>query len=334
MNGGTSVALDVRSLENPFSSYARVIRLIRLACAAVDVELKEWREGACGAEVLWTPGPTLPQASDHPRLLITVQDLNPMLPDGRPRWARWRRARRYRRMIQEIDRVAWRIAVPSDSTELHMQQALPQAAAARVKIPWFASPEFTPPNAGATSRPLHDLEPGYLLYVGALRQHKNWPVVLQAFAALPAGLRQQHPLVMLGSRHRSGGQARALCARLGIEAEVRWLDGLPDSALPALYRQASVFLFPSLLEGFGLPPLEAQACATPVIAAATTSLPEVLGDGAMLLPPTDVTAWTEAVRLLLQDSPAAQELRRRGLANAARYSPKVTGQALLRALQS
>ena len=86
MSDRLTVALDVCCLDQPFSSYARVIRLIRAAANAVDLELKEWREGACGADVLWTPGPTLPQASDNPRLLITIQDLNPMLPDGRPAW--------------------------------------------------------------------------------------------------------------------------------------------------------------------------------------------------------------------------------------------------------
>lgn len=330
MSDRSTVALDVRCLDQPFSSYARVIRLIRLAASAVDLELQEWREGACGADVLWTPDPTLPQASDRPRLLITVQDLNPMLPDGRPAWSRWRRARRYRSLIEDIDQVAWRICVPSLATATSLQQHFPKLQTPLVQIPWFPSAEF---HVGEQARLQGTIpEPGYLLYVGALRQHKNWPLVLKVYAALPAHLRAKHQLVMLGSGHRAGKQARALAQELDIAERVLWLEGLPDADLPALYAAAAVFLFPSLLEGFGLPPLEAQACGTPVIAAATSSLPEVLADSAQLLAPHDVKAWVAATTLLLEDPQQSATARQAGLANVLRYSPLLTGQALLTAL--
>lgn len=330
MSDRLTVALDVRCLDQPFSSYARVIRLIRSAASAVDLELKEWREGPCGADVLWTPDPTLPQPSDNPRLLITVQDLNPMLPDGRPAWSRWRRARRYRKLIDSIDQAAWRICVPSLATANSLQQHFPQLQTPLVQIPWFPSQEF---HLGAQTRMKGTIPDScYLLYVGALRQHKNWPLVLQVYAALPAHLRAKHQLVMLGSGHRSGKQGRDLAQKLGIADRVLWLEGFSDSDLPALYAAASVFLFPSLLEGFGLPPLEAQACGTPVIAAATSSLPEVLADSAQLLAPHDVPAWVAATTCLLEDPQQAVIAREAGVANVLRYSPLLTGQALLAAL--
>jgi len=331
MSTRSSLALVVRSLDQPFSSYARVIRLMRAALEAVAMPHVEWHEGACTADVLWTPGPTLPEVTDHPRLLITIQDINPMLPDGRPWFARARRTRRYRRLVQDIDQIAWRIAVPSDATASKLGEHFPNLRTPLLSIPWYPSVEFAVDgDPGSDSLP----QPGYLLYVGALRQHKNWPVVLRAYAGLSENLQQQHPLVMVGRGHRSGREAKALAARLGIQARVRWMEGLPDEHLPALYRGAAVFLFPSLLEGFGLPPLEAQACGTPVIAAATSSLPEVLGSSTQLLDPHDVTAWSAATTELLQDSGAREIARSAGLANVQRFSPQITGQALLAVLES
>jgi glycosyltransferase involved in cell wall biosynthesis len=330
MGDRMTVALDVRCLEQPFSSYARVIRLIRSAANAVDLELKEWREGASGTDVLWTPDPTLPPVTDQPRLWITVQDLNPMLPDGRPAWSRYRRARRYRKLIDTIDRAAWRLAVPSLATAKSLQQHFPKLQTPLVQIPWFPAPEFQLDESLCPNKSLP--KRGYVLYVGALRQHKNWPLVLQVYAALPAALRAQHALVMVGSGHRSGKQARVMAAQLGIASNVHWLEGLADADLPALYQQAGVFLFPSLLEGFGLPPLEAQACGTPVIAAATSSLPEVLADSATLLNPHDAEAWVRATQLLLSDSSAAATAREAGLRNVTRYTPTFTGEAILSVL--
>ena len=330
MSGRRPLALDVRSLDQPFSSYARVIRLMRSALAAVDLPFAEWRSGDCGAEVLWTPGPTLPNATDGPRCLITIQDINPMLPDGRSWFARFRRTRRYRRLVEDIDALAWRISVPSDATASKLQEHFPNLQSPLVSIPWYPSEEFgMEGGSGSAALP----QPGYLLYVGALRQHKNWPVVLRAYAALDKNLQKQHQLVMVGRGHRSGKEAHFLAEQLGIAERILWLEGLADEDLPALYRGAVAFLFPSLLEGFGLPPLEAQACGTPVLAAATSSLPEVLGTSTQLLDPHDVQAWAQATTKMLESESARETARKAGLANVQRFSPLITGKALLKALE-
>jgi len=330
MSGRRPLALDVRSLDQPFSSYARVIRLMRAALAAVDLPYSEWRSGDCSADVLWTPGPTLPAATDDPRYLITIQDINPMLADGRSWFARLRRSRRYRRLVEDIDQLAWRISVPSAATSSKLAEHFPNLQSPLVSIPWYPSSEFElEGSCGSAMLP----EPGYLLYVGALRPHKNWSLVLRSYAALAEELQAQHPLVMVGRGHRSGKQARALADQLGIGTRVRWMEGLADEDLPALYRGAAVFLFPSLLEGFGLPPLEAQACGTPVLAAATSSLPEVLGRSTQLLSPFDAPAWATATTALLQNPNARDAARSAGIANVQRFSPQVTGEALLKALE-
>ncbi len=249
---------------------------------------------------------------------------------GRPAWSRWRRTRRYRKLVEDIDQAAWRICVPSQATANSLSQHFPKLQTPLVQIPWFPSPEFYfgehPPVQGTLPKP------GYLLYVGALRQHKNWPLAFKVYAALSERLRSEHPFVILGSGHRSGKQAYNLAKELGIADQVIWLQGLANADLPALYAGASVFLFPSLLEGFGLPPLEAQACGIPVIAAATSSLPEVLADSAQLLAPDDVQAWVAATTNLLENQQQAANAREAGLANVKRYSPLVTGQKVLEIL--
>src|SRR5579883_2655743 len=111
------------------------------------------------------------------------------------------------------------------------------------------------------------------------------------------------------------------CARsLGCPRRSRCYWPAPAADLPALYAGATAFVFPSLYEGFGLPPLEAMALGTPVVAARTSSLPEVLGDAALFVPPLDETAWTEALQQILDDAPLRAALRARGQAQAARYS--------------
>ncbi len=329
------LALDVRSLAQPFSSFARVVRLIQAGAEAVDLELELWDGGSCSSEVLWTPHAELPPVSNQPKLIITVHDINPLLGDGRGLLARLRHAGRYRRKVRKISQQAWCINTGSRDAAMRLQQAFP-ALSNPVVTPWFAAECYQP--RGTTGvvdvedcQQLQelDLEPGYLLYLGALRPHKNWHLALESYAALTPSLRSRHPLVMVGRRHRAAVEADRLASTLGIAHEVEWRESLPEEALPAVYRQAALFLFPSLAEGFGLPPLEAQACGVPVLAARATSLPEVLGDGALMLNPHDPSVWTSAMAHILTAPEAAQEWSQKGLANASRYSAKRLGEAIL-----
>src|SRR5919204_6833381 len=120
---------------------------------------------------------------------------------------------------------------------------------------------------------------------------------------------------------RPGAEAvLALPRQLGIEREVRFLGHLPTEQVAALYRGALALVYPSLLEGFGLPILEAMACGTPVITANRSSMPEVAGGAAELVDPEDTDALAAAMARLSRDAARREELRRRGLARARQFS--------------
>jgi glycosyltransferase involved in cell wall biosynthesis len=139
----------------------------------------------------------------------------------------------------------------------------------------------------------------YFLYVGTLEPRKNLKTLLRAYAALPAEIRQAYRLRLAGKAGWGGEDYPALAAELGIADRVDFLGYVPDAALPDLYARATLFLYPSWYEGFGLPVMEAMAAGTPVITSNASSLPEVVGEAGLCCDPEDPTAFTAAIQQLL-----------------------------------
>lgn len=159
----------------------------------------------------------------------------------------------------------------------------------------------------------------YVLYVSNHQRKKNTERLVEAFAEVA----REDPSVVLVMTGRSGSSfhlVEALIAKHGLGARVRVLGHVPDDDLPDLYRAADAFALPSLHEGFGIPVLEAMACATPVLAANVYALPEVCGDAAELVDPYDTPAIAHGLRRILGDRDRAAELRRRGLERAALFT--------------
>jgi glycosyltransferase involved in cell wall biosynthesis len=159
----------------------------------------------------------------------------------------------------------------------------------------------------------------FVLYVGTIEPRKNLPILFRAFkAALPAlsGCK----LVICGKKGWLYDETFASLQALGIEREVCFTGFVPDADLPGLYALAEALALPSRYEGFGLPVLEAMGCGTPVICSNASSLPEIAGDAALLVPPDDVAGWTAAMSRLMGEPGLQRELRARGLAQAARFS--------------
>jgi len=182
---------------------------------------------------------------------------------------------------------------------------------------WF---ESEPVSRIAAVQASYALAPGYLLFVGTLQPRKNVARIVEAFGRLPAQISAGRELVIAG---KAGWRADDLVATLRSAAgagRVRWLDYVDANDMHALYQGAAGFVFPSLYEGFGLPVLEAFASGIPVITSTTTSLPEVAGDAALLVEPTDVDAIAEAMASILEDSVLASRLRTAGLARARTFT--------------
>jgi glycosyltransferase involved in cell wall biosynthesis len=157
---------------------------------------------------------------------------------------------------------------------------------------------------------------GYLLAVGTLEPRKNLDMVLRAYACLPQALRERLPLAIAGVTGWNTETLQPQLRALARSGSIRRLGFVSDEDLPVLYSAARVFVYPSLYEGFGLPPLEAMASGVPVIASNVSSLPEVVGDAGVQIEPSDEGALCEAIRALHDDPDAWQRRSQAGLERA------------------
>jgi glycosyltransferase involved in cell wall biosynthesis len=175
-----------------------------------------------------------------------------------------------------------------------------------------------PANAVETTRKKFGIVRPYLFYTGNHEPRKNLPLLLEVFRGLAAGERFQ--LVIGGRLDPRRRTFYDSAADLVASRDLVFTGELSEADLPLLYAGATAFVFPSAYEGFGLPPLEAMACGTPVVCANATSLPEVVGDAAVLVPPGDPYALREAISRVLASPGLRSELREQGIAQARRFS--------------
>ena len=178
----------------------------------------------------------------------------------------------------------------------------------------------------------------YVLYLGGFDVRKNVAMALRAYRWAGPAIGEECPLVIAGrlpERDTSfTPDPRRLAREQGIDERfVRFIGFVDEADKPALYRGAVAFIFPSRYEGFGLPPLEALACGTPVVGSDISSIPEVVGDAGVLLPPDDAEGMAGALIQLATDEGFRAELSRRALAQAARFSWERTARETLAAYQ-
>jgi glycosyltransferase involved in cell wall biosynthesis len=259
-------------------------------------------------------------------LVVTLHDATPLVvPEAMP--AAWRRVA-YRQLNTRATRVADRLIVPSRSSRADVERLFP-ASYGKIDVVAEAADTFA---AGAVSRlppRLQSLTAGpFFLAMGSVRPHKDLATLLRAFGALAAS-RPDVRLLLVGAD--VPGYVGGVLAAASTEdrARVSFTGHVSDGELRALYTRALAFVFPSRHEGFGLPPLEAMALGVPVMCARAGSLPEVVGDAALLFPPGDDRALCDELRRLLDDP----ELRRRradlGRARAAQFTWERTAAATL-----
>lgn len=208
-------------------------------------------------------------------------------------------------------------------------------------IPLAADSRFRPAAAEELQRvrSRYGLPDRYVLYLGGFDRRKSVTTLLRAFAQLKheSRLCATTRLVIAGRLPATDTDftpdPRRIAAQLGIEASVVFPGWIDEADKPALYSGAQLFVFPSTYEGFGLPVLEAMACGTPVVTSNTSSLPEVVGEAGLTVPPDDPGALAQAIAILLGDEARRQALRQAGLVQAARFSWERTARATLTVLK-
>jgi len=176
------------------------------------------------------------------------------------------------------------------------------------------------PDEVANVRERFLLTAPYILYTGNIKPHKNVDRLIEAFSLLRRDGFENVKLLIIGDEISKYPNLRRLVHRYQLHQHVRFLGFVPDATLAVLYRLAVVFVFPSLYEGFGLPPLEAMAAGAPVITSNVSSLPEVVGDAAILIDPMDASAIAAAMARVLGDPGLRDDLIRRGRERVTAFS--------------
>ncbi len=262
-------------------------------------------------------------SSKDTKILLTVHDVSFL---REPRWFRSDRAVYYRSMIRRSASRATRILADSEATGRDLQE-LVQIDSSKIDIaPLGVDARFQPASAADITRvrEIYDLPETFFLYVGTLEPRKNLPRLIEAFDRIAT--KCEHDLVIAG---RDGWKFAGIydaAANARHSTRIHFIGFVDDFSLPALLSAASVFVWPSLWEGFGLPPLEAMACGTPVVTSNTSSLPEVVGDAALSVEPEDIESISEAMRSLADDAELCASLSQRGLERASKFTWKRTAE--------
>jgi glycosyltransferase involved in cell wall biosynthesis len=260
------------------------------------------------------------------RLVLTVHDLTDVLapPVGATPLVQAGRLYFARRALARADRI---LAVShSSKRELSRVFGVPEK---KVEVVYNALDErfLREPMPNDADRVLerHAVTDPFVLYAGNIKPQKNLPRLIEAFAVAKADLRDRPEyaglkLLLIGDSAEEHSDLRRAVLRSRVQGEVRFLGFVPHSVLRVFYSRAAAFLFPSLYEGFGLPPLEAMAHGTPVLTSSASSLPEVFADAALLVNPENVFEIARGIRQILTEDVTREALIRRGHDLVRKYS--------------
>ena len=266
------------------------------------------------AAALYVPYPTFTPPLRPCPFVVTVHDCTI---EKDVRFAGDRRRQAWTRMItRSVLKRAAAMTAPSRASLTEIGRHYPQAPNPTLVPNGVDLRQFRDVSAADVSaaRDRYQLPDTFILTVGAHRPHKNHEVLVQALAAIPGDV----SLVVVGGLDPGfADPLPGLIAGLGLTSRVRLVPNVADDLLPAVYHAASVFAFPSLAEGYGLPVLEAMAAGTPVVMSDIDVLAEVAGPAARMVPPRDVAGWAAALTAVLSDVALAKQLTEDGRAVAA-----------------
>ena len=166
----------------------------------------------------------------------------------------------------------------------------------------------------------YNLPPFFILAFLSLQRRKNLQNLVKAFSIVKKKNQLEHKLVFVGPSRSQHIEIEKAVGTASVKNDVIWLKAIPEQDLPAIYNLADIFVYPSLYEGFGLPVLEAMACGCPVVCSNTSSMPEVVGDAAVLIDPVDVEQIANGIYSVLSDSVLKEGLKSKGLKRASQFS--------------
>lgn len=273
------------------------------------------------------PDFVLPPLNGKLRRIVTVHDLAFL---EHPEYAVPELAAYLTKVVPEAIASADVVAAVSQTTGQTLIEHFKTPPEKITVIPNGIRPAFrriTDPLLLGATRHKYGLKHPLVLGVGTLEPRKNHLGLIKAFHKAQAGTgrgkkQQQRPamLAIAGGPGWLYEETRQLVAELKLEKKVRFLGRVSELELITLYSLADVFAFPSFFEGFGVPPLEAMACGTPVITSNTSSLPEVVGDAALLIDPKNINELAQAITRLIEDEQLREELRQKGYEQVKQYS--------------
>ncbi len=283
---------------------------------------------------LWHSPDFIPPVFGARRRVITVHDLTFM---HFPQFLTSASRRYYADQIAWAVRVADHVLADSRHTRQDLIERLGVPEGKVTAVPLAANPAYdTPPTVQQVADALarFDLRPGFVLHVGTLEPRKNLPHLVKVYARL----RRQHaveaPLVLVGATGWLSEALEATITASGVADHVRHLERVDDGTLGCLYAAAGALALPSHYEGFGLPALEAMRLGCPVVSSDRASLPEVVGDAGLLLPPDDEAAWVETLARVLRDDALRERLAAAGRRQADGFGWAKTAAATLAVYRS
>jgi glycosyltransferase involved in cell wall biosynthesis len=259
--------------------------------------------------------------------VMTVHDILEHLSRAREQTGFWRSV--HFQLTKRVLSGAARILAVSNFTKLEMEKLF-NIPPGRIEVVYNAIDErLLHGHANPADRQLiverYQVTYPFLLYAGKISPHKNVVRIIEAFSALKTELEkdQLYPdlkLIIIGDDVSGNPDLRRTVIRSGVQHDVRFLGFVPIEVLRTFYDAAKIFVFPSLYEGFGLPPLEAMAHGTPVVTSNVTSLPEVVGNAAVLVHPENVFEIMRALHRVLLDQPLREKMKERSYRQAAKFS--------------
>jgi glycosyltransferase involved in cell wall biosynthesis len=251
--------------------------------------------------------------------ITTIHDLSVLL---HPEWHPKSRIRWYEQGLPASLRQTAHFIAISEFTRRQIIEHLGVAPDKVTSIHLAARPEFRPLPTEVVTQTLRKLglPSRYLLYVGTVEPRKNLLRLMQAYVALPDAVRNACPLLIVGQWGWNVTEERDYYERVASHRGVRLVGYLPDADLPAVFNGARALVYPSVYEGFGLPPLEMMACGGAVLGARIDPIVEVVGDQGDLIAPDDIDGWRSALHRVITDDDWRGRLRHGAIEAANRFS--------------